>query len=150
MRPSVRSKEVLHVGSIHAAFVDSPLSMLRLPLADLSFRFAGPEAPRTADRRGGALRHRIGLHDSTALQLRHPVPSAAVPAEPAEDRRHCLGVSCGTCRARHRQLAVCLPAQAWSYRHRHYVELLLVGFGVWPFWLHCLRWLSVDMGWFLH
>lgn len=149
MWASIRGEEVLHVGSVYAAFMDSTLHLLRLSVASLSLRVADAEAARAADRRGGAVGRGGGLHDPLTLQLRLPVSPSAVPAEPAQDRRHRLGLPGGLGRAHARQLAVCVPVQAWRRWHRNYLELLVVGFGVWSLWVHCLWWVSFDLGWFL-
>lgn len=100
MRASLWSKEVSHVGDIHAKVVDCSFLMLFSAITILRVRHPAFEVAGSTGRCGGAVRIGGFMLDSVALQFCVSVPVAEVLAKPAEDRSHRLGFFGGVCDSR--------------------------------------------------
>ena len=150
MRASVRGEKVPHVGDIHAAVVDRALPLLRTPIAYLPLRVPNPEAPRPAPGHcrpvgdGGAVAH------SSPFQLCVPVPAPALPAEPAQDGGHRVGLADCSAGASVIELGVRVSASAWCGSDLCYFECFLVDFGSGVVWVHCFWRVPGYVDWILH
>ncbi|GFY87369.1 MATE efflux family protein [Actinidia rufa] len=150
MRASVRGEKVPHVGDIHAAVVDRALPLLRTPIAYLPLRVPNPEAPRPVPGHcrpvgeGGAVAH------SAPLQLYVPVPAPALPAEPAQDGGHRVGLGACSAGASVVELGVRVSASAWCGGDLCYFECFLVDFGSGVVWVHCFWRVPGYVDWILH
>lgn len=129
MRAGVRGEELPHAGDLSAAVVDRAPPLLRGAAADLLLRDADTEAAGAAGRRGGAVGGGGGVLHPAAFQLRHVVPAAALPAEPAQELRDGVRESGGVCGARAVQLARGVPPPDGPRRHRPHAQYLVVAHG---------------------
>lgn len=150
MRASVWGQEISHVGHIHAAVMGCSVPLLFPIVAFLRFCHSDSEAVGAARRRGRVERGGGLVAHTPSLQLRVSVPFAEVPAEPAQDRRHCLGVLAGPGGECGHKLAVHLCVGFWSCGCGYCFGHLVVGVGVWVVWLYGLWWVPFDLDWSFH
>lgn len=93
MRAGLWGREVPHVGSVHAAFVDCALHLLSPAPTSLSLGVSNSEALGAAFGRGRAIRGGLLVVYTGSLLLCVSVPVGQVLAEPAQECCCCLGVS---------------------------------------------------------
>lgn len=100
MWPSLWSQTVPHARGVHATFMDSTILVLHTPITRIHIRRPDSSSIGPARRRGPVIGPRFVMANSTPLQLRVPISTPEVLAEPAEDWRNCLGITIGTPGAR--------------------------------------------------
>lgn len=108
MRSSLWSQKVLHVGSLHATFMDSALPLLYSAFAYLYLCHSGAKTFRTAIRCSRAIRGSLLVLHTYSFQLCVSVSVTKVLAKPAQERCHSLGVAGGAGCACDCELVACV------------------------------------------